>query len=218
MLMRESIAKASLEFRTSIPVLMILFVVLVWFPYPAFAQLDQGSFVGYVTDSSGATIAGAKVDAKSLDTNVVTSTTTNDQGYYEFPLLPVGSYKISVENTGFRESVTQEMELHAGTKPRVDVAMQVGGVSQEVTVTGGADLVNTTTTDLGTVIDSVKVEDLPLNGRDFTQLFTLQNGANPTGGQSARGGAEFNGESSSGNNFLMDGVDMSFGELSGIGI
>jgi outer membrane receptor protein involved in Fe transport len=218
MRMRESAVAGCRDFRASIPVLMILFVVLVWSCCPALAQVDQGSFVGYVTDPSGATIAGAKVDAKDIGTNVVISTTTSSQGYYEFPLLPVGRYVISVENTGFRQTVTPEMELHAGTKPRVDLAMQVGAVSQVVTVAGGADLINATTADLSTVIDDVKVEDLPLNGRSFTQLFTLQNGSNPTGGQSSRGGAEFNGASSSGNNFLMDGVDMSFGELSGIGI
>src|SRR5580692_10627645 len=132
MRMRESAVTGCRDFGDSIPVLMILFVVFVWFCCPALAQLDQGSFVGYVTDPSGATIAGAKVDAKDLGTNLVTSTTTSSQGYYEFPLLPVGRYVISVENTGFRQTVTPEIELNAGTKPRVDLAMQVGGVSQVV--------------------------------------------------------------------------------------
>jgi hypothetical protein len=201
-----------------IPVVVTLFVLLALLPCPTQAQVDQGSFVGYVTDPSGATVAGATVNAKSLDTNAIVSTSTNTQGYYEFPLLPVGRYSISVEKAGFHEAVTAEMELHAGTKPRVDMALQVGAVTQQVTVTGAAELINATTTDLGPVIDSTKVTDLPLNGRNFTQLFSLQNGYNPNGGQSARGGVEINGEASSGNKFLMDGVDMSFGELSGIGI
>jgi hypothetical protein len=86
-----------------------------------------------------------------------------------------------------------------------------------VTVSAEAPIVNATSTELGVVIDERKLEELPLNGRNFAQLFSLQNGYN-LGGQSARGGVEINGLSSSGNSFLMDGVTMAFGELSGIGI
>jgi outer membrane receptor protein involved in Fe transport len=186
-------------------------------PTPAFAQIDQGSFLGRVTDPSGAIVAGATVHALNVGTNVSADTTTNETGFFEFPLLPVGRYVLTVEKGGFRKSATAPIELHAGTKPRVDVALQVGEVTEAVTVTSDAPLVNATSTELGTVIDERKVAELPLNGRNFTQLFSLQNGYN-LGGQSARGGVEFNGLSSSGNNFLMDGVTMSFGELSGIGI
>ena len=188
-----------------------------WLAFSASAQVDQGSFLGRVSDQSAAVVAGATVHATNTGTNQITDTQTNGEGYYEFPLLPVGTYVISVEKGGFRKAATASLELHAGTKPRIDFSMEIGQVSDAVTVTTAAPILNETTTDLGAVIDEREVEELPLNGRNFTQLFSLQNGYN-TGGQSARGGVEFNGLSSSGNAYLMDGVTMAFGELSGLGI
>jgi hypothetical protein len=184
---------------------------------PAFAQSDQGGIVGRVTDPSNASIPGATVQALNKGTNVSESVVTNSSGLFEFPLLPVGKYIITVEKSGFRRSATEEIDLHAGTQPRVDVVLQVGDVTESVTVSAEAPIINATSTELGSVIDEKKVAELPLNGRNFTQLFSLQNGYN-LGGQSARGGVEFNGLSSSGNSFLMDVVTMAFGELSGIGI
>ena len=184
---------------------------------PAFGQVDQGSLTGRITDQSGAVVAAATVRAANTGTNVVAETTTNESGYYEFPLLPVGKYILSVEKNGFRKAASQEIDLHAGTQPKIDMALQLGAVTDSVTVTAEAPIINATSTELGTVIDERKVVEMPLNGRNFAQLFSLQNGYN-LGGQSARGGVEFNGQSSGGNAFLMDGVTMAFGELSAIGI
>jgi hypothetical protein len=180
-------------------------------------QITGGSIVGVVTDPSGAVLVGAKVQARNIGTNVATSTVTNETGLYEFPLLLPGSYVFSVEQPGFQRATTGTIILHAGRKPRIDFQMQVGAVTEAVEVVGSAPLVNATTTDLGNVIDSQKVRDLPLNGRTFTQLLSLQAGFNTAGGVSDRGGVELNGLSSSGNNWLLDGVDMSYGENNGAG-
>jgi hypothetical protein len=209
--------ESSASHHSGVRILLVLFAALMWLAGFAIGQVDEGSFIGRVTDQSGAVVVGAIVRAVNTGTNIVTEAATNDSGYFEFPLLAVGKYVLTVEKGGFRKAATAPIELHAGTKPRVDLALQLGEVAEAVTVSAAAPLINATSTELGMVIDDKKVEDLPLNGRDFTQLFSLQNGFN-TGGQSARGGVEFNGLSSSGNSFLMDGVDMSFGELSGIGI
>jgi hypothetical protein len=195
----------------------ILALILLAVAVPALAQVGEGSLTGRITDPSGAVISGATVRALNVGTNVTTETTANNDGYYEFALLPTGKYTISFEKTGFKRAATGEIDLHAGTTPRIDLVMQLGNVAESVTVTAETPVINATTTELGMVIDEKKVAELPLNGRDFTQLFSLQNGYN-LGGQSARGGVEFNGLSSSGNSFLMDGVTMAFGELSGIGI
>ena len=101
----------------------------------------------------------------------------------------------------------------------MDIQMTVGQVNESVEVTSAATLVNATTTDLGVVIDSQKVLDLPLNGRNFTQLVGLQPGFNNGSFGAQRGGvAEFNGLPAQGNNWLMDGVDISFGENNGVGV
>src|SRR5271165_6491888 len=207
--------RTSLAIRLSSGVLMLVGLILS--VVPVFGQVDQGSLVGRITDQSGAIVAGAVVRATNIRTGAIAETTSSDNGYYEFPLLTVGRYVVSVEKGGFRKAASEEIELHAGTQPRIDIPLQLGAVTDSVTVSSAAPIINETSTEVGTVIDQKKVEELPLNGRNFAQLFSLQNGYN-LGGQSARGGVEFNGQSSGGNNFLMDGVTMAFGELSGIGI
>ena len=188
-------------------------------------QLGGGSIVGVVTDSSGSVVIGAKVAATNVGTNERKETVTNPEGYYEFPLLPAGKYVLSAEQTGFQRATTVEITLHAGTKPKIDFEMRVGEITQSVEVVASAPLVNATTTALGVVMENKKVTELPLNGRSFVQLVGLQPGvinrnAEPVSSGSTvgqRGGVEFNGSPALGVNFLLDGVDMSFGENNGVG-
>jgi hypothetical protein len=181
-------------------------------------QITGGSIVGIVTDPSGLVLADAQVEARNVGTNVISRTVTNGEGYYEFPLLPTGNYVLSVQQPGFRRASTAEIEVHAGTKPRIDFRMVLGQVTESVEVLAQTPLVNATTTDLGVVIDSSKVRDLPLNGRTFTQLLALEPGYNLGTAGANRGGVQFNGLPGLGNNWTLDGVDMSFGENNGAGI
>jgi outer membrane receptor protein involved in Fe transport len=181
------------------------------------AQIGGGSLLGYITDPSGAAVATAQVKALNLDTNVAQSTRTNGLGYYEFPLLAAARYRLEAEAAGFQKTLSAEFELNAGTRPRIDLKLVIGQVSESVEINATAPLVNATTTELGVVIDKAKVEALPLNGRNFMQLVGLQAGVlvSAPGAAGGRGGIEFHGSPSQGNNLLLDGVDMSFGENNG---
>jgi hypothetical protein len=141
-------------------------------------------------------------------------TRTNNQGYYEFPLLPAGEYVIRVQQPGFRPAESASFALNTGTRPRIDLALSLGAVNESIQVVAAAPLVNATTTDLGIVIDNRKIESLPLNGRNFQQLVGLQAGtlSSPPTAVGQRGGIEFNGSSAYGNNLMLDGIDMTFGE------
>lgn len=141
-----------------------------------FAQIGGGSVVGNVTDQSGAIITNATVKVTNTATGVTNTSVTNTQGYYEFPLLPAGRYVVEVQATGFQSKKTAEFELNAGTRPRFDFALNAGNVTESVTVEGGTPLVNATTTELGTVIDQRKLQQLPLNGRNYEALLGLQAG------------------------------------------
>ena len=182
------------------------------------SQIAGGSFTGVVTDPTAASIAEARVEAKNVATNAVVVTTTTGQGLYDFPLLPAGRYVISVESKGFQRATTAELQLNSGNRAKIDIRLQVGELTQSVQVVAEVPLVNATSQSLGTVVDSQKLQDLPLNGRSFTQLLVLQPGVSMSGGNANRGGVELNGSSGLGNNWLMDGVDMSFGENNGVGI
>ena len=192
---------------------------LVWAlaPISVYAQIGGGSLIGYVTDPSDAVVAGVTVKAVNLNTNVARDTRTNELGYYEFPLLAAGRYRLEAEAKGFQKALSADFELNSGTRPRIDLKLVVGQVSESVEVVAAAPLVNASTTDLGVVIDEKKVEALPLNGRNFMQLVGLQSGVlvSTPGAAGGRGGIEFHGSPSQGNNLLLDGVDMTFGENNG---
>jgi hypothetical protein len=185
----------------------------------AWAQLGGGSLVGTITDPSGAAVAGAKVTVQNRDTGVSRSAESNETGYYEFPLLPAGSYILQAEMNGFRKATTAEFPVNTGSRAKVDLRMELGQVTDVVEVVGTAPIVNATTTDLGVAMEKSKIEALPLNGRNFQALVGLQAGviSNPSSAAGGRGGIEFHGATSFGNNLLMDGVDMSLGEVPGTG-
>lgn len=181
------------------------------------AQVSGGSIVGTVIDQSGAPVPEALVKAQNIGTGQFNQVRTNSSGYYEFSLLPAGRYQIFVQHPGFQTASSEQFALNAGTRPRIDLPLTVGSNTDTVSVVASAPLVNAETTDLGKVIDGAKVEALPLNGRNFQQLVGLQAGVvnSPSSSTGGRGGIEFNGSPALGNNLLLDGVDMSFGEENG---
>src|SRR2546427_309499 len=180
------------------------------------AQTVNGTFHGTVSDSSGAILPGATVEVKNASTDLVRQTTTTGDGFYTITQLPPGHYAITASKTGFTTARQADVELLVNQDAEVNFTLQVGAVSQTVDVTAAPPVLQTNNATLGQVVGSRQVVDLPLNGRQFTQLVLLTPGAAPkeTGQQSAftipigGGGisASVNGNRGQENNFTLDGV------------
>jgi len=183
-----------------------------------FAQLTTGAITGTVTDQTGAAVPGATVTLKNTETGVSRSALSSETGKYEARSLPNGTYEISASLAGFRSVVRSGVALAVGQNAVVDFALQVGQVNDSVTVTGDIAQVETTTATVSNLVDEKKVEDLPLNGRDLTQLSFLQPGVvkSPAGAGAFSGlGDKLSVAGSRGNQniYLLDGVSNS--DLSG---
>jgi hypothetical protein len=144
----------------------------------AFASVT-GSISGTVTDTSGAVIPGVTVVARSTQTAITQTVTTDAQGFYAFTSLPVGPYEIDLRKNGFKDYRQTNLMIDVNTARRVDVTLQVGDVTQEVTVASTAVHVETENTQMGEVIGTAKMTALPLNGRSYTDLLALQPGVVP---------------------------------------
>ena len=140
------------------------------------AQLTRGTIIGTVNDQSGAAVPGAAVTLTHVDTGSERQAETNATGRYEAPNLSAGSYEVRATLSGFQTSVRAGIELSIGRTAVVDIVLQVGEVTQAVTVTGEVAFVETTSATVSNLVDVQKVEDLPLNNRDLTQLTFLQPG------------------------------------------
>lgn len=171
-----------------------------------------------MTDATGAVIVGAEVSIRNVATDLKRSVQTGDDGRFVVPFLPLGTYEVSAQQTGFRKVVRSGIVLQVGQVAVIDIELPVGSATETVTVAGAAPLVDTATQQLGAVIDRTRVLDLPLNGRNFVQLITLVPGTTtgrsgePASGTTAisfRGTSAFsaNGFRSVSNNYLFDGVD-----------
>jgi len=174
------------------------------------AQTTAGSVVGTVTDPSGAVIAAASITVTNVETGIATKTVTDSSGNYVVTPLPVGRYSVTVEASGFKKSVRSDITLNVQDRLRVDVALEVGAVTDTVEVQAAAPVLETDTSYLGQVVDSKRIVDLPLNGRFFTRLAVLTAGTTPTvhGARDENtGGFSANGVRPYQNNFLLDGVD-----------
>jgi hypothetical protein len=147
----------------------------------SFAQTEKASVSGRVTDQNNAVVPDVEVQIRNTDTNIVTSIKTNAEGIYVIPSLNPGNYVMTVTKQGFRTVSVTGVTLDVQDNLSRNFVLHVGSTAESVTVTAeaGAELVESTTSDLGTVISQKAVHDLPLDGRNFSQLLTLTPGATP---------------------------------------
>src|ERR1051326_1839167 len=136
---------------------------------------------GTVRDESGAVLPGVQVTVTQTDTGVSRSSVSNDTGFYSLPSLPLGPYKVEATLPGFRTFTQMGIVLQVGSNPVIDVRMEVGQVAQVVEVQADAAAIETRSVGVGTVIETQRVLDLPLNARQVTDLITLSGLAVRTG-------------------------------------
>src|SRR5437762_10475223 len=161
--------------KTAIIALLLTFVSAVALQ----AQTATGEVNGTVTDTNGAAVPGAMVKLINQATKGETEATTNQSGYFTFVNLKPASYTLMVETKGFKKSLTNAFALGVSETVTQNVKLSVGEMSEVVEVSAGSELVQSSSSELGSVINERTVEDLPLNGRNFTQLLTLTPGVTP---------------------------------------
>src|SRR5580765_3828476 len=181
------------------------------------AQTFRGTILGTVTDPSGAVIAAAKVTVKNTGTGLERTTETSADGSYSLPELPIGTYTVTVTQSGFQTFIATGVTVDVATERRVDASLKTGEVSTKVEVAG--DLlpqVETTSAELGGTLTADTIENLPVNGRDYTKLVYLNPGVAGSPDQisdspGSYGTFSMNGSRGRSNNFLLDGTDMNDG-------
>lgn len=142
----------------------------------AVGQTNKGSVSGTVTDEQGAVVAEADITVTNAATGTTRQTRTNNEGFFEVPLLDIGVYTVTATKAGFQTVRRENITLQTGSETRADIQLPVGEVSNEVTITAEAPLVQTESSERSSVITGREVTELPLSGRNFTQLATLTPG------------------------------------------
>ncbi|MCI0356725.1 MAG: TonB-dependent receptor [Acidobacteria bacterium] len=196
--------------------LMVLVVVL-GLAVALSAQTFRGTILGTVTDASGALVSDANVTVANVNTGQVRTTQTSTDGSYAVPELPIGTYTVTITQSGFQTFVATGVEVNVASERRVDAALKPGQVAQKVEVS--ADIlpqVETTSTVLGGILTPQVIEHLPVNGRDYTKLIYLNPGVAGSPDQISDSPGSFgifsmNGSRGRANNFLLDGTDMNDG-------
>src|ERR1700740_518403 len=208
-----------------------IFVVVSMLLLPGMLLADvTGSILGVVRDPSQAVVKGVHIRITNTETNLSQETVSADDGSYRFLALPVGKYMLSATLTGFQHFSTTDIVLQVNDQLRVDIALKVGNVNEQMTVAAEAVQVETESTQLGDVIDSKKMLALPLNNRSYLDLLGLQAGVAPTtagtiGGDRAvsghitnAGNCSLNGQRETANAFLVNGGDVNEGRNLGAGL
>lgn len=199
-------------------------VMLLWFVTKesiCMGQADTARLQGTITDPSGAAVNGATVRVTDIGTGRQTTVTSNELGYYSVQALPPGNYRVEISQQGFKK-VTRDLELQVAQVGVADFQLQVGQQTESVVVEAGSPVIDAQDSAIGEVVESRQIEEMPLNGRDFTQLALLVPGVirgsgNATGnannaetfrfGQEGGASLVVNGVRAQANNFILDGID-----------
>jgi len=199
-----------------------------------------GSISGLVTDPSGAVVSGARVVAVETHTQIRTESATDSKGFYNFPTLPIGTYDVEVHAAGFKTFRKTDVVIDANSTVRVDVTLQLGATTERMEVRSDAVYVETQSTQMGEVITGTRMTTVPLNGRAYTDLLSLQPGVvpsaygaqapgmndrSPSGGPAATGGGglnsgnqSVNGQREAANGFMVNGATVQEGKNNGTSI
>jgi hypothetical protein len=194
-------------------IVALLAVVALWTP-AAVAQTATGSISGVVEDESKGAIPGASVVVTNVDTGIARTVTTDQGGRYHVPGLISGHYEVQAQLQGFQTAIRKGIQMTIGAEPVVDLVLQVGIVTETTIVTAQAPLVDVVSSTVSGLVDDKTIRDLPLNGRSFDQLITLQSAApmiNDRGRTSLTGqGNVFSvsGARTQSNQYLMDGTEL----------
>jgi len=205
--------------RKSVFTLGVFLAFVLCFSVSVHAQVTGATLSGTVTDASGAVVAGAQISAKNNATGVSRDVTTDSSGLYALPNLAPGDYEVRVSAKGFSTAVQSNLSLAVGQQQQLNFSLKVGETSQTVQVTEAAPQIELSSSTLTGQVEAETVRELPLNGRDWTQLATLQPGVKRIETQmstdtSARGnrgfGAELtvSGQRSTFNNYRIDGISV----------
>jgi hypothetical protein len=189
---------------------LLAFLVFLSWPAIASTQSTTASISGVVTDSGQGVLAAVTINVTNVETGIVRSSQTDDHGRYRVSNLPPGDYEVQAEMTGFQTAIRRGIRLTIGRDADVDLTLQIGSLTDAIVVTGDAPLVDTSGGSLGQVVDSKTITELPLNGRDLTQLVTLQMGTTNyrLGGDEEGSGMRYSvgGMRPNTNVMLLDGV------------
>ena len=187
----------------------LLMAFLVMGALSAFAQVDRGVMVGRVLDASGAVVPNAIVTVTNKATGVALTSPVNDAGEYQVLSLIPGTYSVKVTAEGFEGALRDNVVVHVQDRISLEFTLKVGSVKQEVLVTGNEPLLQTQTADVGNVVDSQRVNDLPLNGRRYADLALLEPGVQKfyAANNPAPDRFSVNGNLELQNNFLLNGID-----------
>jgi hypothetical protein len=204
---------------SSQPVVLTVFVtVLAFTPHTVRAQVSTASINGTMRDSSGSTVPSAVVTLHNVDTAMERTTVTNNAGAYVFLNVVPGNYTLEMSKAGFNGEKIASFTLEVNQTATFDATLRVGSVQESVVVTAVGAAVQSSTSELGAVVSTKQVSDLPLNGRNFTQLLSLTPGVSPIGADANSGGGTqrpigdftfpaVNGQPNRSNFFMLDGIN-----------
>ncbi len=193
--------------RAALTITAVLLLLFLSAP-PLHAQVDTGTILGTVTDTSGAPVNGAKVTLTNEGTSAALSTSTGPDGSYKFTPVKIGSYKLTASLQGFQTMTQTNIPVNVGADVVINFALKPGSVTEIVEVSAAPPVLETQSGSVGQVVDSRSVNDLPLNGRNFTFLAQLAAGVNTpqadTRGNAASGAFAANGNRPAQNNYLLE--------------
>lgn len=193
--------------RSSVVVFLLSAALLLGMAVSVWAQSEAttGTVRGTLTDTSGGSIPNAKITIKNTETGYTRETQSGDDGYFNFPLLPVGTYEIRVEKQGFSTLVRSDVRVSIGGIAEVELQLQIGAATQVIEVKGAAPLVETTRTQVSSVVDDSAVRELPIHGRNYLDFVLLTPGV--VRDNNRAGDISFGGLKGTYNSLQIDGVD-----------
>jgi hypothetical protein len=182
------------------------------FSYTAFAQFETATVLGSVRDANEAAVQNATVVLKNIGTDIAQTTTTDENGDYQFVNVKIGNYQVIVEASGFNRTVADQVNVSVNARQRVDLTLQIATATETVVITDAANPLQTDSSEVGVVVQRRQVVALPLNGRSYANLVLLAPGVRESNTNSNIGGGReaafnVNGLRATFNNFLLDGID-----------